>query len=93
MRSSPLTGHGSFGTGQGRFAPLGHPAVAPHGVVSRLPYAAGGRINPFSADPIRNRFWTMVTKINPYYGNFAWASLTARYDWSRAGTIHDPRFF
>jgi hypothetical protein len=44
--------------------------------VSRLPYAAGGRINPFSADPIRNRFWTMVTKINPQYGNFAWASLT-----------------
>jgi hypothetical protein len=37
MRSSPLTGHGSFGMGQGRFAPLGHPAVAPHGVVSRLP--------------------------------------------------------
>jgi hypothetical protein len=29
--------HGSFGTGQGRFAPLGHPAVALHGVVSRLP--------------------------------------------------------
>ena len=56
-------------------------------------HAAGGRINHFSADPIRNRFWTMVTKINPYYGNFAWASLTARYDWSRAGTIHDPRFF
>ena len=37
MRSWPLTGHRSFGTGQGRFAPLGHPAVALHGVVSRLP--------------------------------------------------------
>jgi hypothetical protein len=34
----------------------------------------------------------MVTKINPYYGNFAWASLTARYDWSRAGIINE-RFF
>ena len=38
-------------------------------------HAVGGRINHFSADPIRYRFWTMVTKINPYYGNFAWASL------------------
>jgi hypothetical protein len=79
------------------FVLLGHPAMAQHAVVSRLPprgrWAHQRRINHFSADPIRNRFWTMVAKINPYYGNFAWASLTAGYDWSRAGTIHDPRFF
>jgi hypothetical protein len=80
MRSSPLTGHGSFGMGQGRYVLLGHPAMALHAVVSRLPprgrWAHQRRINHFSADPIRYRFWTMVTKINPQYGNFAWASLT-----------------
>jgi hypothetical protein len=38
-------------------------------------HAVGGRINDFSAHLIRYQFWTIVTKINPYHGNFAWASL------------------
>lgn len=25
--------------------------------------------------PIRYRFWTVVTTLNPYHGMFAWASL------------------
>jgi hypothetical protein len=93
MRSSPLTGTAASGRVRAdsrRWAILlWLYTVSCHA----CRHATGGRINHFSADPIRNRFWTMVTKINPYYGNFAWASLTARYDWSRAGTIHDPRFF
>jgi hypothetical protein len=80
MRSSPLTGHGSFGIGLGTFVLLGHPAVALHAVVSRLPargrWAHQRRINHFSAHPIRYPFWTIVTKINPQSGNFASVSLT-----------------
>jgi hypothetical protein len=62
-------------------------------------HAVGGRINAFSRHPIRYRFWTMVTKINPYHGNFAWASLIwvgiadGYIRLVASGTLHDPRFF
>jgi hypothetical protein len=41
----------------------------------------------------------MVTKINPYHGNFAWASLIwvgiadGYIRLVASGTLHDPRFF
>ena len=62
-------------------------------------HAVGGRINHFSKHPVRYRWWTFVSRLNPYHGNFAWASLV----WVgladlyvrlvASGTIHDPRFF
>jgi hypothetical protein len=38
-------------------------------------HAVGGRINHFSKHPARYRAWTLVSRLNPYHGNFAWASL------------------
>jgi len=62
-------------------------------------HAVGGRIRHFSKHPIRYRLWTLVTKINPYHGNFAWASLLwvgiadGYVRLVASGTIHDPRLF
>jgi hypothetical protein len=38
-------------------------------------HAVGGRINHFSKHPVRYKMWTFVSKINPYHGTFAMASL------------------
>lgn len=57
-----------------------------------------GSINSFSR-PIRYWFWAAVTKINPYHGNVAWASLIwvgvadGYVRLVASGTIHDPRLF
>lgn len=62
-------------------------------------HAVGGRINHFSRHPIRYRFWTVVSKLNPYHGVFAWASLvfvglTDGYiRLVASGVITDLRFF
>jgi hypothetical protein len=62
-------------------------------------HAVGGRINHFSRHPIRYRAWTFVSRLNPYHGNFAWASLawvalTDLYVRLVAGgAITDPRVF
>ncbi len=62
-------------------------------------HVVGGRLNNFGRHPLRYRAWTWVSRLNPYHGNFAWASLI----WVgladlyvrlvAGGTIHDPRFF
>jgi hypothetical protein len=84
-----------FGMSLGRYVLLWLYTLSCH--VCR--HAVRGRINHFSAHPIRYRFWTIVTKINPYCGNLAWASLI----WVgiadgyirpvASGTIRDPRLF
>ena len=62
-------------------------------------HAVGGRINHFSKHPVRYRLWTLMSRLNPYNGNFAWASLiwVALTDLyvrlAASGAIHDPRFF
>ncbi len=38
-------------------------------------HAVGGRINNFSKHPLRYKMWTGVSRLNPYHGNFAMASL------------------
>ena len=35
----------------------------------------GGRLNNFSRHPLRYRFWTFVSRLNPHHMTFAWASL------------------
>ena len=62
-------------------------------------HAVGGRIDHFSRHPVRYRAWTFVSRLNPYHGNFAWASLVwvALTDLYvrlvASGVIHDPRVF
>lgn len=62
-------------------------------------HAVGGRINHFSRHRIRYQFWTVVTKLNPHHGVFAWASLAwvglsdGYVRLVASGAIHDPRFF
>ena len=62
-------------------------------------HAVGGRINHFSKHPVRYKAWTFVSRLNPYHGNFAWASLVwvALTDLYvrlvASGVIHDPRVF
>jgi hypothetical protein len=62
-------------------------------------HLVGGRLRHFSKHPLRYRFWTWVTKINPHHPKFAWLSLfsvalTDFYVYLLAtGTITDPRFF
>lgn len=61
--------------------------------------AVGGRLKHFSNHPIRYRFWTLVSRINPKHPMFAWLSLfaVAFADFYvflvASGTISDPRFF
>ena len=62
-------------------------------------HAVGGRIKHYSRHPVRYRMWTWVSRINPYHGRFAWASLIwvaltdlyVRLD--AAGILHDVRIF
>ena len=62
-------------------------------------HAVGGRINHFSKHPVRYKAWTFVSRLNPYHGNFAWASLVwvALTDLYvrlvASGVLHDPRVF
>ncbi|HEY5358071.1 MAG TPA: hypothetical protein VIJ82_10390 [Streptosporangiaceae bacterium] len=62
-------------------------------------HAVGGRINHFSKHPVRYRAWTLVSRLNPYHGNFAWLSLVwvALTDLYvrlvASGVIIDPRVF
>ena len=59
----------------------------------------GGRLRHFSKHPVRYKLWTLVSKVNPYHANYAWASLisvalTDFYIYLLAnGTITDLRFF
>lgn len=62
-------------------------------------HAVGGRLNNFARHPVRYRAWTWVSRLNPYHGRFARASLVrvALADGYvrlvASGVIHDPRFF
>ena len=93
--------HGSFGMGLGTLVLLANAVLLWLYTLSchACRHAVGGRINHFSAHPIRYWFWTTVTKINPYHGNFACASLIwvgiadGYVRLVASGTLHDPRFF
>jgi hypothetical protein len=62
-------------------------------------HIVGGRLNSFSRHPLRYRFWTVVSRLNPRHPRFAWFSLfsVALADLYvflvASGTISDPRFF
>ena len=62
-------------------------------------HIVGGRLKHFSKHPLRYRFWTFVSKLNPRHGTFAMISLvtvivTDAYIMSvSAGGITDLRFF
>lgn len=59
----------------------------------------GGRLNNFAKHPLRYRYWTFVSKLNPYHMQWAWASLvwiTLTDVYIRlvaSGLITDLRFF
>jgi hypothetical protein len=92
---------GSFGMGLGSLVLVVNAALLWLYTLSchACRHAVGGRINHFSKHPVRYRWWTFVSRLSPYHGNLAWASLV----WVgladlyvrlvASGTIHDPRFF
>ena len=62
-------------------------------------HVVGGRLKHFSKHPVRYRFWTFVSKLNPRHGTFAMTSLvtvilTDAYIMAlSAGWFADVRFF
>lgn len=62
-------------------------------------HIVGGRLKNFSKHPLRYRYWTFVSKLNPKHGTYAMVSLftviiTDAYIMSvSAGWISDLRFF
>jgi hypothetical protein len=62
-------------------------------------HIVGGRLNNFSAHPLRYRAWTWVSRLNARHMQYAWISLfgVAFADFYvfllATGTISDPRFF
>jgi hypothetical protein len=61
-------------------------------------HIVGGRLNHFSKHPVRYRFWTFVSRLNPKHMQFAWVSLigvalTDLYVWLvSSGVFSDPRW-
>lgn len=62
-------------------------------------HVTGGRLRHFSANPLRYRWWTFVSRLNVRHAQFAWASLItlAATDFYimalSAGWFSDVRFF
>jgi hypothetical protein len=62
-------------------------------------HIVGGRLKNFSKHPLRYRYWTFVSKLNPKHGTYAMISLftvilTDAYIMSvSAGWFSDLRFF
>lgn len=62
-------------------------------------HVTGGRLNHFSRSPLRYRWWTVVSRLNPRHMQFAWISLVtlALTDFYimalAAGWFSDLRFF